>query len=383
MKQDNGSKFSSDNYVLHETEHSIDISFIGDISYQSGDQYDKILNINGLLKTQKRVAIDFSKLKTYDSYLVVFLDSACKTAKQNGVDLKVTGMNDELNGLVNLLTPKAQAVIKEKEPSLFVRYFENIGVIIAGLLRDFYDFMEFLGDLAKKLALLPFNFRQARWKDFPFHLTKAGINAIPIVMLIVFLIGLITSYQGAVQLKIFGADIYIANLVGYSITRELAPLMAAIIVAGRSGSAFAAEIGTMKVAEEVDALNTIGFDRIYFLVIPRVLAVAISLPILVLMADFVGIGGGILAALSVLDITLSGFLIQLKATLFVFDIVGGMFKAFIFGILIAAVGCFRGFQVQGGAESVGRFTTASVVTGIFLVIIVDAVLLFLFQAIGI
>ena len=159
--------------------------------------------------------------------------------------------------------------------------------------------------------------------------------------------------------------------------------MAAIIVAGRSGSAFAAEIGTMKVAEEVDALNTIGFDRMYFLVIPRVLAVAISLPILVLMADFIGIGGGIIAALSVLDITLSGFLIQLKATLFIFDIAGGMFKAFVFGILIAAVGCFRGFQVQGGAESVGRYTTASVVTGIFLVIIVDAVLLFLFQAIGI
>ena len=103
------------------------------------------------------------------------------------------------------LPPKAQAVIKEKEASLFVRYIENIGLIIAGLLRDFYDFVDFLGDLAKKLVFLPFNFRQARWKDFPFHLTKAGVNAIPIVMLIVFLIGLITSYQGAVQLKIFGA----------------------------------------------------------------------------------------------------------------------------------------------------------------------------------
>jgi len=202
-------------------------------------------------------------------------------------------------------------------------------------------------------------------------------------VLIVFLIGLITGYQGALQLAQFGADIYIADLVGISITRELSPLMVAIIVAGRSGSAFAAEIGTMKVSEEIDALTTMGFDRMQFLVLPRVLAVTFAMPLLVIICDLAGIIGGLLAGLATLDITISSFLAQLNIALNYAHVFSGIFKSIVFGLLIATIGCFRGFQVQGGAESVGRYTTASVVSGVFLVILTDAIFVFLLSALGI
>jgi phospholipid/cholesterol/gamma-HCH transport system permease protein len=222
-----------------------------------------------------------------------------------------------------------------------------------------------------------------RWKDFPFQYLNAGVNALPIVVLIVFLIGLITAYQGAGLLQQFGADIYIANLVGLTITRELSPLMTAILVAGRSGSAFAAEIGTMKVSEEVDALNSMGYDPIRFLVMPRVFSVVFAIPFLTLVADLAGIIGGLFAAVTTLDISITGYLNQLQLSLNYYHVFTGVGKSMVFGFLIAAVGCFRGLQVRGGAESVGRYTTASVVTGVFLIILSDAVFTFLFQTLGI
>lgn len=159
--------------------------------------------------------------------------------------------------------------------------------------------------------------------------------------------------------------------------------MVAIIVAGRSGSAFAAEIGTMKVSEEIDALTTMGFDRMQFLVLPRVLAVTFAMPLLVIICDLAGIIGGLLAGLATLDITISSFLAQLNIALNYAHVFSGIFKSIVFGLLIATIGCFRGFQVQGGAESVGRYTTASVVSGVFLVILTDAIFVFLLSALGI
>ena len=222
-----------------------------------------------------------------------------------------------------------------------------------------------------------------RWRDFPNHFVNSGVNAVPITLLIVFLIGLISGYQGALQLTQVGADIFIADLIGISITRELAPLMTAILVAGRSGSAFAAEIGTMKVSEEIDALESMGFDPIRFLVMPRVMAVVFAMPILVLMTDLAGIIGGLVAGLTTLDITIAGYLNQLHRAIDFYDIFSGVGKGIVFGFLIATVGCFRGLQVSGGAESVGKFTTASVVTGIFLIIFSDALFTFIFQTLGI
>ena len=222
-----------------------------------------------------------------------------------------------------------------------------------------------------------------RWQDFPYHFTKAGVDALPIVVLIVFLIGVISGFQAAVQLHLVGADIYIADLIGISITRELAPLMTAILVAGRSGSAFAAEIGTMKVSEEIDALTSMGFDKMRFLVLPWVLAVICAMPFLVIIADVAGIAGGYLSAATSLHLTLSGYMNELRTAIDYGDILSGLWKSVVFGYLVATVGCFRGMQVKGGAESVGKYTTASVVSGVLLIIIADAIFTFFFRALGI
>jgi phospholipid/cholesterol/gamma-HCH transport system permease protein len=233
------------------------------------------------------------------------------------------------------------------------------------------------------MLYLLFHPRQSRLKDFSYHFTHAGVDALPIVVLIVFLIGFISGYQGAVQLHQFGADIYIADLIGISITRELGPLMTAILVAGRSGSAFAAEIGTMKVSEEIDALTSMGFDKIRFLVLPRVLAIICAMPILVIIADVAGIAGGYLSAATSLNITLTGYLNELRTAISYSDIFSGLWKSLVFGYLVGTVGCFRGMQVRGGAESVGKYTTSSVVSSILLIIIADGIFTFFFRALGI
>ena len=221
--------------------------------------------------------------------------------------------------------------------------------------------------------------QRMRWRETWLYMERCGIDAVPIVALISFLMGLITAFQAAVQLNQFGADIYVANLVGLSIVRELGPLMTAIIAAGRSGAAFAAEIGTMKVAEEVDAMTTMGFDRTRFLVTPKVVALLLMLPCLTVIADLVGILGGLFVSVVGLSLPAQVFLRQTRLALTIWDIFSGILKSVAFAILIAGVGCLRGFQARSGAESVGRVTTSAIVAGIFLIIIADAIFTVIFH----
>ena len=200
------------------------------------------------------------------------------------------------------------------------------------------------------------------------------MDALPIVALISFLLGLIMAFMSSVQLKQFGANIYVASLVALSMTRELGPIMTAIIVAGRSSSAFAAEIGTMKISEEIDALFTMGIDPHQFLVLPRLIAACMMVPLLVLFSDLFAIAGGLLVGVSMLDLTVDGYLNQTMQTLSLFDVFWGVFKGGIFALLLAWTGCLRGFQVRKGAAGVGLATTSAVVTSIFLIILSDSLL---------
>ncbi|MFP3928998.1 MAG: MlaE family ABC transporter permease, partial [Desulfobacteraceae bacterium] len=202
---------------------------------------------------------------------------------------------------------------------------------------------------------------------------KTGVDALPIVGLISLLLGMILAFMSSVQLKQFGADIYVASLVSLAMVRELGPVMTAIIVAGRSGSAFAAEIGTMKVSEEVDALFTMGFDPTRFLVVPKMLAIAFMTPFLTLFADLFAIIGGLLVATTLLDLTINAYISETIRFLGVKDIIWTFIKSVSFAFLIAWIGCLRGFQVRGGADSVGRATTSAVVSSIFLIIVADSV----------
>jgi phospholipid/cholesterol/gamma-HCH transport system permease protein len=201
---------------------------------------------------------------------------------------------------------------------------------------------------------------------------KTGVNAVPIVALISFLLGLVISFMSSLQLQQFGANLYVASLVAIAMVSELGPIMTAIVVAGRSGSAFAAEIGTMKISEEIDALFVMGFDPTLFLAIPRILASVIVVPLLTLFSNIFAIAGGLVVGVFILDLTISSYISQTIKVLTLFEVVWGMSKSIIFAILISWVGCLRGFQTRGGADAVGNAATSAVVSGIFLIILFDS-----------
>jgi len=239
------------------------------------------------------------------------------------------------------------------------------------LLKDITDASRIINKSFYWTFISPFRGKPVRVRATISEMVKAGYNSVPIVAVISFFVGIILALQAAYQLKRVGALIYVANLVGVSLTRELSPILTAIIVSGRSGSAFAAEIGSMKAAEEVDALVTMGINPVRFLVSPKLMALMVMVPALTVMSDVIGISGGFLLSVSILEIHPFNYYQQTINALLVKDVFTGLIKAWAFGIVITIVGAYQGFKVEGGAEEVGRRTTSSVVASIFLVIIFD------------
>jgi phospholipid/cholesterol/gamma-HCH transport system permease protein len=211
-----------------------------------------------------------------------------------------------------------------------------------------------------------------RWRALLRSLELDGFNALPITGLLSFLIGVVIAYQGAEQLRKFGTNIFVVDLVGISLLREISPLIVAILIAGRSGSAYAAEIGTMKVTEELDAVQTLGLSPIQLLVLPRVLALVVALPLLTVYADGLGVFGGMLIASNQLNVSFTEFVDRFEEAVALRHFLIGIGKAPFFAFIIALVGCYQGFQIRGGVDDVGRHTTTSVVQSIFLVIVFDA-----------
>jgi phospholipid/cholesterol/gamma-HCH transport system permease protein len=250
---------------------------------------------------------------------------------------------------------------------------------VIGVWTGFQELVHFVGVLVLALAHSVRHFRKFRWRETFYYAQLAGSDAMPIVFLLSFLMGLVMAFQAAVQLRQFGANIFVADLVSLAITRELGPIFTAIILAGRSGSAFAAEIGTMKVNEEVDALTVMGFNVPQFLILPKVVALIICGPLLTLWADMAGILGGIVVGVLSLDLTVKSFLEQMYGILTLKDVGSGLIKSVAFAFLVGLIGCYRGLQAEKGADSVGRQTTSSVVSGIFLIILTDAIFTVLFH----
>jgi phospholipid/cholesterol/gamma-HCH transport system permease protein len=250
-------------------------------------------------------------------------------------------------------------------------------------LQQYLEFLNFIGNLAVVAARVLLRPWRVRWAQVVKELQAAGVNALPIVGLLTFLIGIVIAYQGGMVLRDYGANIYVADIVGLSTVRELAPLITAIIVAGRTGSAYTAQIGTMMVTEEVDALRSMGIAPMEILVLPKLIALVIALPLLTVFADVMGLLGGMIMAQSMLNLNPVTFLSRLAEALTLDSYLSGVGKAPVFAGIISAVGCFQGFRVFGSAGSVGRQTTVSVVQSIFLVIIVDAAFSVAFSKLGI
>ncbi|HEX8908573.1 MAG TPA: ABC transporter permease [Anaeromyxobacteraceae bacterium] len=259
----------------------------------------------------------------------------------------------------------------------------RLGAWVLAIGRESAGVLTFLGETAQVAARGLARPARIRWRSVFHNVQAAGFDALPIVGMLSFLMGIVIAYQGASQLRRYGANIFVADLVGFAMLRELSPLLTAIIVAGRSGSAFAAQIGTMKVTEEIDALRTVGISPTELLVLPKVLGLAIALPLLTVFADAMGVVGGMLMARAELAVGWTDFLDRFVKAIGLSDYLVGLGKAPVFAGIIAVIGCYQGFLVSGDAESVGQRTTVSVVRSVFLVIVVDALFSVAFSALGI
>jgi phospholipid/cholesterol/gamma-HCH transport system permease protein len=258
-----------------------------------------------------------------------------------------------------------------------------VGLHTNEALAGFQTILHFIGECVLGVVRLVSRPRKFRWRDCVDQMQQCGAMALPIVSLISFLVGLTLAYQAAVELRQFGADIYIADIVGLSVVREMGPMMAAVILAGRTGAAFAATLGNMKAGEEIDALETLGISPVDFLVLPRLIALAVMMPLLALYANCVGILGGMVVAGGVLQIPASAYWVETQGSIDLTDINTGLVKAATFGLLVGLSGCLRGLQAERSAAGVGKATTSAVVTAILLIIVADAVYAVVYHILGV
>ncbi|SDX33085.1 phospholipid/cholesterol/gamma-HCH transport system permease protein [Albimonas donghaensis] len=329
------------------------------------------------------IALDLSRVEALDTAGAWLLITLRDRLTAEGAQVTIEGTGPAEASLIETVE-KALAKIEPAPPapSGFLNWVAGVGEGVAGAWASFLDLLAFLGvTLARTAGLLvrPWRMRAA---PLVHHMQEVGFNAFPIVFLMSFLIGIVLGFQGASQLQQFGAEVFVVTLIAVSLLRELGILLTAIIVAGRSGSAFAASIGSMKIREEIDAMRTLGLDPIEVLVVPRTLALLIMLPVLGFIANMAGLLGGGLMAWIELGVSPGMFVTRLYDTTGVWQLAIGMIKAPFFAIIIAVVGCWQGMLVGGSAESVGQRTTAAVVMAIFAVIIIDAVFSIFFSEMG-
>jgi phospholipid/cholesterol/gamma-HCH transport system permease protein len=355
----------SKQFVSYEVDQQhLKLSSSGEWTLMSIPQIEKVLR---RVPLDKKIIWDLSAVSDFDSAGVLLFIEYYERFKQK-TTVEVIGYTENQKEMYNLLKANSQEPVPFREKG----FLENIGKNTLDIYKDIKDFVTFLGQLFTTLFHTLLNPKNIRFKEMVYHIHQSGFNALIIIGLTSFLVGMVIAYQGSVQLAKFGADIFIVDTVGISIVRELGPMITAIVIAGRSGSAYTAEIGAMKITEEIAAMRTMGFDPYNFLVLPRIFALMIALPLLIFFSDMMGIFGGMMASGMQLGISFSQFIDRLYEVLEVKHYILGMIKGPVFAFIIAAVGCFRGFQVSDNTESIGLHTTASVVNSIFLVIAFDA-----------
>lgn len=327
-----------------------------------------------------RIVLNASDVTYCDTAGAALLEALRRRQDASGGTFEIHGLRDAFQQLLDLHTPEATEKAAKEEPSENV--LEGLGRTAFNSVQFLKSFVSFTGELSVSFVYVLRNPGGIRWQDALFVSEKAGTDALPVVALISFLVGLIIAFQSAIPLGQFGADVFVANLVGLSIIRELGPLMTAVILAGRSGSAFAAELGTMKVNEEIDALLTMGLDPFRFLVVTRVLAAMVMTPLLTVFADLVGVLGGSVIFVS-LGHPLVTYFNQILSQVTYVDFLGGLLKSIVFGILIAGVGCLSGLQTKISARGVGESTTRAVVSAIILIVVADGIFAVVYYYLGI
>jgi len=330
----------------------------------------------------KRLVFSTKALGRWDSLLMTELIRLIDYGAKQGIQVDTSTLPEGIQGLLSLVYAVPERVGARRQ-EIRTPWLEVIGQGGLRIYKDSQALVVFIGETALSVAALMRGKARFRWVDLWTYIQDCGPSALPIVTLISLLVGLILAFVGAVQLALFGAQIYIADLVGLGMTREMGGLMTAIIMSGRTGAAYAAQLGTMQVNSEIDALKTMGFEPMEFLVLPRILALILIMPLLCLYADLMGIVGGALVTVNFFDVSLVQYLDRTAAAIHMADFSIGIFKCAVFGVLIALSGCMRGMQCGRSASAVGDAATSAVVTGIVFIVIADSLMTVMCNRLGI
>lgn len=327
-----------------------------------------------------RLVVDASEVTYCDGAGIAFIIRLQQHQAGIEGELTIAGLREEFRRLLDIYGQITTESPSGRRPEP-LSATEQVGRAGVEAWQDVKALLTFVGELAVTIVRAGRHPRRVRWADVWLTAERAGVDAVPIIALIGVLLGLILAFQSAIPMRRFGAEIFVANFIGVAMLRELGPLMTAIILAGRSGSAFAAELGTMKVTEEIDALTTMGLEPVRFLVLPRVLAAVTVTPLLTVFANLFGLIGGAVVMRS-LGFPLVTYSNQILSSVTLEDLLGGLVKSLVYGIVVAGIGCLRGLQTTTGASAVGQSTTSAVVSGIVLIAIVDGIFAVVFYALG-
>ncbi len=344
-------------------------------------QPDLVLKQLDIAPKPARLTFDAAALGEWDSGLLTFLMGVSEICHKRNLPADWSALPEGVRGLIQLAEAVPEKLGARQEAS-HASFLVELGQATILYARGLHEFLRFVGEVAIAFAMLCVGKARFRRVDLMMEIQDCGASAFGIITLVTFLVGVILAFMGAVQLQKFGAAIYVADLVGIAMSRDMGAMMAAIIMAGRTGAAFAAQLGSMKVTQEIDALTTMGISPMEFLVLQRVLALFLMIPLLCVYADCMGVAGGAFVSATMLHISISTYIRETANAITLGDILGGVFKAAVYGIIVAVAGCLRGFQCGNSSSAVGDAATSAVVTGIVYIIVACGVFAFIFNILG-
>jgi phospholipid/cholesterol/gamma-HCH transport system permease protein len=356
------------------SDDSLLITFMG--ACRIGGDLPSISSVQSQITSGKpvqRITFNTGNLTDWDSGFLTFLVKIFDLCTRENITVDRDGLPEGIHKLLSLASSTSERKVMQREKERF-HVYQSIGSATIDFGRSFNEVLRFIGEAFVALCRLISGRARFRWSDFFVIVQESGAQALPIVSLISLLVGLILAFIGAIQLRMFGAQIYVADLVGIGIVREMGAIMTGIIMAGRTGAAFAAQLGTMQVNEEIDALTTLGISPMEFLVLPRMLALFLMMPLLTIYADMMGVLGGLLVGTGMLDLGFMEYYNETLSTVRLTDFWIGIFMGAVFGILVSLSGCLRGIQCGRSASEVGKATTSAVVTGIVSIVVATAII---------
>jgi phospholipid/cholesterol/gamma-HCH transport system permease protein len=368
--------------TIRQQDHTVIAGLAGDWELETPiPRFDRLVEEAAPGGQMQAVAFQTSELGEWDSSLLTFLLQGMNYCEAHDLEFKDEGLPEDIARLLQLARAVPEKVVERAETR--ASFLARVGTKGIASYDAFLASVAFLGEVAGSFSRFLLFRTRLRWQDFWVVVQSNGSGALPIVTLISFLVGLIIAFLGAVVLMRFGAGFYVSYLVGYGMLREMGALMTGIIMAGRTGAAFAAELGSMKITEEIDAFETLGLSPVDHLVLPRVLGLFVMMPLLTIYAMFVGILGGMLVSVTLMDLSMTQFIGGLLTPVTLADGLLGVFKGTVFGLIIGIAGCMRGMQTGNDAGAVGRSATSAVVTGITLIIVANAVIDWLSALLGV